>query len=591
MKMYHKISKTLLCCGQLIRMKWRKSKSLFLMDVMIGLFRESKLILNMVFPAVIIQLIMDSTKKDLVLLWILGSSLAMTIISIGIEILQRSLSNHSLRALNYLILKLNKKAMRINLSDFECGDNMEQFDKAYDGLWNSSDVDFVILSVIFSKLISFGVTAYIFSSVHWGVAIFVVATLLIEFILDIYLSERLHQKDQQQSELTHKRKYLSDTLFDYKTNKEVVLNGAVDFFINKFRTVFTMEMEMEKGKKADIFKNDRICACIEFFRICIVYVIAVLRYMGGYLPLANFTLFSSAVKQMTYAILQILQGFSSLLRASEYFDDYIQYMNLDETDCQSGSQHIDHPIFHIEFKNVSYQYPNQSDYAVQNLSFVISEGETVALVGDNGAGKSTVIRLLMRLCHVTDGDILLNGKSIYTYDYEEYISCFAPVFQDFMLYSFTLRENIWFDKMPTDFESETLLTDIGLSQKIHSLPKGLDTPYTKRFYTDGVEFSGGEEQKLAIARAYAKCSPVMFLDEPTSALDPLTECAFYELIHSLRGGKITLFISHRLSTTRFSDKILVLNQGRLVEEGTHEKLMRQQGFYYRIFKMQTQYYQ
>ena len=135
------------------------------------------------------------------------------------------------------------------------------------------------------------------------------------------------------------------------------------------------------------------------------------------------------------------------------------------------------------------------------------------------------------------------------------------------------------------------MTDIGLDKKIRSLPRGLDTPYTKRFFADGVEFSGGEEQKLVIARAYAKGGAVMVLDEPTSALDPLAEHAIYELIHKLRLGYITLFISHRLSTTRFSDKILVLNQGRLVEEGSHEKLMQQNGLYHRIFTLQTQYYQ
>lgn len=589
--MLHKISKTLRCCGQLIRMKWRKGKSLFLMDVMIGLFRESRMILNMVFPAVVIQLIIDSVHMDQVLFLVFGISLIMTVVSIGIEILQRSLSNHSIRALNYLILGLNRKAMRISLSDFERSETVEQFDKAYDGLWNSSDVDFTIFSVIFSKLISFGITAYIFSSVHWAVAVFVAATLITEFILSVRLSERLHQKDQQQSKLTHKKNYLSDTLFDCKTNKEVFLNGAKNFFVDKFQAVSTAELKLEKDKKTDIFKNDSISACIEFLRTGIVYIIAVMRYMEGFLPLANFTLFASAAKQMTYAIWQIMQGFSSLLRASEYFDDYLQYMNLEETDRQSGKGHIEGPITRIEFKNVTYQYPNQNDYAVRNLSFTISEGETVALVGDNGAGKSTIIRLLMRLCPVTDGDILLNGKSIYSYDYEEYISCFAPVFQDFMLYAFTLRENIWFDKAATDSESSALLTDIGLDKKIRSLPRGLDTPYTKRFFADGVEFSGGEEQKLVIARAYAKGGAVMVLDEPTSALDPLAEHAIYELIHKLRLGYITLFISHRLSTTRFSDKILVLNQGRLVEEGSHEKLMQQNGLYHRIFTLQTQYYQ
>lgn len=590
MKINDKILKTLRCCVQLVKAKWKHGKSLFALDILLGLIQESKAIIMMVFPAITIQLIMDAASIDKVLLFIFVISLVLTVASIGMEILQRSLSNHSLRALNYLILRLNNHAMYINLKDFERCDTMEQFDKAYDGLWNSSDVDYYIFTVIFSKLISFCITTYIFTSVHWIVAITVIITLLVEFFLDIRLSEHLHEKDQQQSSFLNKKNYISDIIFDCKTNKEIFIYGAKDFFVNKYKKISLNVLQLENEKKELSYSHDKISAFIEFVRTGTIYVVAVLQYMRGFLPLANFTLFASAAKQMTYSIWQILQGCILLFRSSNYFDDYLQYMQIDAHHGQIESKCIDGNAQFLEFRNVSFQYHNQSDYAVHNLSFKVSKGETIALVGDNGAGKSTVIKLLMRLYPVTQGEILLNGKSIYDYDLDKYLSFFAPVFQDFMLYAFSVRENILFDHTIDTVSLSNLLQKVGLDEKISSLPKGLDTSYTKRFDPDGVEFSGGEEQKLVIGRALAHAGEIMVLDEPTASLDPLAEYSIYNLIHKLRKDYTTFFVSHRLSTTRFCDKILVLDQGHLVEVGNHKTLMTMNGLYSNMFYMQKHYY-
>lgn len=588
LKRVNRVWKTVSCCGEIIRLKWSKNKTLFWMDILTGLLRESRAVLDMVFPAVVIQLIVDRAGMNRILWIVFLISLLLTLASAGIEVLQRSLSNYSVRALNYLILGLNKKVMEIPLEVSEATETMEQYDKASDGLWESSEAGFLIFSVLLSKVITFSFMAYVFSMVHWLVAVFVAVTLLLEFRWSVRLSGRLHQQDQQQSALAHKKKYIQETLFDSRTNKDIFLDNAQDFFVHKYEGVFGGELQIEAGKQREQFRNDRKAAFVEAFRTLIIYGAAVVRCLEGALPVADLTLFANAVKQMTYAVWQIMECVQGLFRVSLYFEDYKKYMELEEVD--SRGEAAPDSIQCIEFSHVSYQFRNQTEYALKDVSFKLYSGQKVALVGDNGAGKSTLVKLLLRLYHVTEGDILLNGKSIYSYDYREYLTCFAPVFQDFMMYSLSVKDNVLFGRAMEEEELRGVLESLQLWEKIRSLKYGADTPYTKRFQEDGVVFSGGEEQKLALARAFSRNSEVMILDEPTASLDPAAEANIYRMVLRLNNLNTTLFVSHRMSTTRFSDKILVLEKGRLAEEGNHEELMELHGLYYDMFSRQTYYY-
>ncbi len=234
-------------------------------------------------------------------------------------------------------------------------------------------------------------------------------------------------------------------------------------------------------------------------------------------------------------------------------------------------------------------------YAIKNLSFSISSGESIAIVGNNGAGKSTIIKLLMRFYNVTQDEILLNGESIYSYDLKEYFSFFAPAFQDYMIYSLTIYENLLFDNNKDDKLISEFIKQIGLDKKLSTLPQGLETPYTNKFYDNGVEFSIGEEQRLIVGRALAKKSTfkskgILVLDEPTASLDPLSEYAIYEIVYNLQKNCTTFFVSHRLNTTKLCDKILVMDNGSLVEMGNHHFLMNQNSLYFSMYNMQKEYY-
>jgi len=247
----------------------------------------------------------------------------------------------------------------------------------------------------------------------------------------------------------------------------------------------------------------------------------------------------------------------------------------------------------IEFKNVSFKYPRSNDYTLKNISIKIHAGERLSVVGRNGAGKTTFIKLLTRLYEPTEGEILLDGININEFDYEEYIKLLSVVFQDFKLLAFTLKENIALNESAYTSEEEliTVLKEAGLEEDFKKLPKGILTSIYKRFDKDGIEFSGGQAQKIAIARAIFKNAPIIILDEPTAALDPISEYEIYKRFNELVGNKTAVYISHRLSSCRFCDKIAVFHDGELIQYGSHEELILEANSHYaQMYNAQAKYY-
>ena len=246
----------------------------------------------------------------------------------------------------------------------------------------------------------------------------------------------------------------------------------------------------------------------------------------------------------------------------------------------------------ITFCDVSFRYPRSDKYVLRHLNLTIRPGEHLSIVGLNGAGKTTFIKLLCRLYEVTEGEICIDGINIMEYSEEEYRKLFAVVFQDFKLFAFSLRENVAPGVEDIDEERlEQVLTQTGLYEDAQKLPDGLDTMIYKSFDEKGVELSGGQQQKTAISRALYRDAPIVILDEPTAALDPIAEYEIYRQFHALVGGKTAIYISHRLSSCRFCDHIAVFAEETVKEYGTHDELVaRADGIYAEMFRAQAQYY-
>jgi ABC-type multidrug transport system fused ATPase/permease subunit len=280
----------------------------------------------------------------------------------------------------------------------------------------------------------------------------------------------------------------------------------------------------------------------------------------------------------------------------EYFHMFNEFINI-QGDFRKGIIAIseeDKENLVLEFENVSFKYPGHDNYVLQNINIKINKYEKLAVVGENGAGKTTFIKLMSRLYSPTEGRILLNGTDIKEIKYEDYIKLISAVFQDFQMFSFSILENAIFQEN-TDEEAqkrvERLMTDNGLGKRLVTLKKGVDTQLTKDYDPDGEELSGGEAQKLAIVRALYKDSPIIILDEPTAALDPYAEYEVYKKFFDMTNNKTAVYISHRIASTRFCDKIAVFDNGKIVEYGTFDELINNQNKYFDMYNTQAQYFE
>ena len=401
-----------------------------------------------------------------------------------------------------------------------------------------------------------------------------------------------------------KRWYMNIALSDFSYAKDVRLFGLKKWITDKFIELNKERFEAQR-RGARLWFWVGVCSSV-FWLVFqgAVYAYLVNGIVTKSLTLGNFTLYLSSAATFFECISSLLNCFTQMMQKSREIDDFRTFMDVEsivkEIDGSSPTMTKTTPLatvpsydsYEFEFKNVSFKYPRADKYALKDLNLKIKAGERLAVVGLNGAGKSTFIKLMLRLYEPTEGQILLNGVDISTYDIDSYYGIFSPVFQDVNLFAFTFAENISMRALEnTDFSlTQKFTKDAGLGEKLESLPNGMNTQLLKIIYDDGIDMSGGEKQKLALARALYKNSPVVILDEPTSALDAIAESKLYEEFDKLIGGKTAVYISHRLSSTQFCNNVAMFMEGKMIEYGTHDSLMAANGEYAKMFNIQSQYY-
>ncbi len=309
-------------------------------------------------------------------------------------------------------------------------------------------------------------------------------------------------------------------------------------------------------------------------------------WLGGRIGLGSFVMYVNAAVQFSANITELGQSVIRLGQLLGYLDPFLELMGLpDEQESLEGIA-FKGPVESVVFENVSFSYPGSDRMVLDQVSFSVEKGEKIALVGSNGAGKTTLVKLLCRFCRPQSGRILVNGRDIYAYDHRSYMGQLAAVFQDYKLFAHSIEENVSCGQ--DGGKVEGLLSQVGLWEKVSQLPRGMDTFLGRAYDQEGTELSGGEQQKVAIARALYKDASLIILDEPTSALDPLAEAEIYENFNQLAGGKTALYISHRMSSSVFCDKVLVIDGGRVADFAPHEVLMKKEGsLYQKMFLAQA----
>lgn len=332
-------------------------------------------------------------------------------------------------------------------------------------------------------------------------------------------------------------------------------------------------------------------ALFDFIRHGVAYGVLIWKIVEGNMSVADFVWYFSVITQYADYLYKMANSSSLMYQQSLYFSDVRDLFQVAGHSLEPGSSTVPTETVSIEFRNVSFRYPNAEQYTLQNINFKIEKGQKFALVGRNGAGKTTLVKLLCGLYTNYEGEILLDGKNIREFCKDEYFSLLSVVFQDIALLPVSLEKNITLEEETSDRSELARAVQLsGLSEKIATLPDGMDTPLIKSVEDKAVDFSGGEMQKLALARALYKGGKVLLLDEPTAALDPIAENEMYQTYRKLTMGNTSIFISHRLSSTGFCDQILLLDGGVIKEQGTHAELLKQGGLYAEMFEAQSKYY-
>lgn len=325
----------------------------------------------------------------------------------------------------------------------------------------------------------------------------------------------------------------------------------------------------------------------------VCYLFVAIKALFGAFGVGNIVQYVAVLSRLGEGLQELMYILSDNEVYCTHLQNLFEYLDLPNHMYQ-GSLTVekrDDNEYYVEFRNVSFRYPNTDTYALRHVNLKFKVGEKLAVVGMNGSGKTTFIKLMCRLYDPTEGEILLNGVNIKKYDYNEYMSIFSVVFQDFRLFSFSLGQNVSASASYDREKVSECLKKAGFAERLNSLPNDLDTFLYKDIDADGVEISGGEAQKLALARALYKNTPFIILDEPTAALDPISEYAVYSKFNEIAGTKTAIYISHRLASCRFCDKIAVFHEGEIIQIGSHEELLADsKGKYHELWNAQAQYY-
>ncbi len=444
-------------------------------------------------------------------------------------------------------------------------------------------------------LLCMRLTAWRLSRLQPQLLLIVGVVILINAFTNAKMNRIRYQIDGELWPLDRRMTWFMRFAGDLKYAKDVRSNEAQGFLFSKYRKL-SHEFYRLQDKIVNSERNVKlinvVLTCVQ--ELLIYFILGYNILVRRIFTVGDFSVVFNAMNAFKSGCSGIIDGLIEIQNRGEYFGQYLDFLNTPSA-FHAGEQLplrlTPEEEFVIEFKNVSYRYPNQNEDALHHVNVTLRSQEKISIIGENGAGKTTFIKLLLRMYDPTEGTIYLNGTDIRRIDYEAYCRIFSSVFQDFNLFALTLKENLSLgDEAVTEERIWQAAERIGFLHFLKGLPKELDTMLYSDYDKEGIDLSGGEAQKTAILRALLRESSIVILDEPTAALDPLSEYHIYQMIDQFSGNKLMIYISHRLASSKFCDKILVFADGTLAEEGNHESLMARESRYKALFELQAQYY-
>lgn len=586
-------SKTLFGSMQYMLKNWRKwdGKSIF-----IFILRVPALVLSPILTAYIPKAIIDcinrkaSVKELTVTVALLSVGVTLTT-WLGPFLLELLSGSARVIRMRYAVKAFGKN-LTADYRKIEALEGREQNKRAaefYQSYYSAASAFIEVLNQAAVCIIGVIASMALIYKINVLMILLILLTCVGEFFLLRFLNAREKSVKNERNSVFVKLDYYYELSRNGEAAKDIRLYGFSDYFISLYaRLVSRLEQIVSRytGQSASV---SGVRAALNLIRETVAYAYLVYLVTAGKLGVSDFIFYFGIITGFSNWIMSFVYCYSNIERCCNDCEAYRSFV--EETDKESDGKKIDFKsVESITFHSVFFRYPEADSDTIDDMSFTVKKGENIAIVGENGAGKTTAVKLLCGLYRPTRGKILINGENVSDFSRDSLFALFAPVFQDSEFMPMTVAQNI---SAEFDCDREKLydaFEKAGIKDKILSLPEKENTPMIKDVFKNAAEFSGGEKQKLLLSKAVYKNAPVLILDEPTAALDPIAENELYLKYSEMTKGKISFFISHRLSSTRFCDRIFFIKDGKIAESGTHDELMAKNGEYSRMFRIQSYYY-
>lgn len=545
-------------------------------------------------PKFLIDELLGSGRLDVIIRILVIGLVASSAIGFLTEYLQGNF-RMKMNVIRYnFIHMLSEKSMTMDFPYTEDPDTLNDINIAMRTVQSPMNgIGIVILKLfsIFGSIIGF----FGFVAIIFGLSPIILLTLVLTIVLSYFIMIKAKNYERSRKDDLAKEErqtyYSSSTLSDFQFGKDIRVYGLKDILLAKKDDSNKRLINIIGDVQNYIFKASILDGILFFIREIIIYSYLIYRVIYEGLSIGDFVMYSVAMNSFATWMDTTMKDVSTIRIQSLYISDFREFLNKKDPEERLNSINIPGcEKYEIEFDNISFKYPNSDKYIFKNFSLKINPGERLAIVGINGAGKTTLVKLLTRLYRPNAGEIKINGININDFKLEEYIDLISVVFQDIKIFPFNIKENITFNHLADDNRLADAIEESGLKDKINLLAKGLETNMLKMLDEEGIELSGGENQKLAIARALYKNGKILIMDEPTASLDALAEYKLYQSFDKLISDRTAIYISHRLSSTRFCDKIAFIENGELKELGSHDELMKLGNLYKNMFDIQARYY-
>lgn len=451
-----------------------------------------------------------------------------------------------------------------------------------------------VLQSLGTSVLGIAVFSAVLFKLNAAVILFLVVTTAFSFYLNKRVVKWTDEHSKERMGYVQQLSYINAVSGDARSAKDIRLYPMAKWFSDIYEDNMKGIAAWYRKLTKKLFRVTACDGALGLLREGIIYLYLIYMFMNGRISVGDFVLYFGVVNGFSSWLSEIFAEASVLNQLSTKIKRFREYLDFPEYYRREDGVHPDRDKMpkEIELKNVSFRYEKNQPYVLKNFSLVIRPGEHLAVVGLNGAGKTTLIKLICGLIDPTDGQVLYNGKPVTEYNRVEFYQMYSAVFQQFSIMPVTIEE-IVAEAPKAQVDSERVkkcLELAGMWERIQKLPDKLQSQYGRTIYDDGIEFSGGETQKLLLARSIYKSAPILLLDEPTAALDPIAESELYQKYNQISEGKTAVFISHRLASANFCNRIILIENGAVCEEGTHRELLAKKGKYYNLFELQAKYY-